>query len=81
MWGSAIGEFLGSFVGVLGALFIFWLEAKRGQAEEQKARSRELAGILLLLYDEISGNREVLARYAQDLRLVWVFSQPLYARL
>lgn len=64
MWGI-VGEFLGSFVGVLGALFIFSLETRRARAEEQRRRDRELVGLLMLLYGEIAMNRELMKKYVQ----------------
>jgi hypothetical protein len=40
---------LGSFIGVLGAILIFYLETRRGRVQEQHRRDRELVGLLLLV--------------------------------
>ncbi len=64
-WGVA-GEFLGSFLGVLGALLIFGLETRRVRAEERRRRDRELVGLLMLLYGEIAMNRELMKKYAEN---------------
>lgn len=71
----AVGPFLGSLVGVLGALFIFYLQTRRSRAEEQSRRDRELVGLLVLVYSELSMNRELLKQYGKNWRLFWSFPE------
>jgi len=72
-----VGQFLGSFAGVLGALFVFYLQTRRNRAEERSRKDRELVGLLVLVYSELSMNRELLKKYGKNWKLFWVFlEQP-----
>jgi hypothetical protein len=73
--GAMIGQFLGSLIGVLGAILIFYLETRRGRVQEQHRRDRELVGLLLLVYSEMSTNRELLKKFSEDWRLFWSFPE------
>jgi hypothetical protein len=75
MIGQFFGSFVGSFVGILGALLVFYLETRRGRVQEQRRRDRELVGLLLLVYSEMSMNRELLKKYGEDWRLFWSFPE------
>ena len=61
---------MGSFIGVLGAILIFYLETRRGRVQEQHRRDRELVGLLLLLYvdkDPSGLNVPVFEEYIAEL--------------
>ena len=75
MW-EVVSAFLGSFVAVLGALLVFYLETRRTRAEEQRRRDRELVGLLMLLYGEIAMNRELIRKYAESLIFLNLVERP-----
>lgn len=75
MW-EIVAAFLGSFVAVLGALFVFYLETGRARVEEKRRRDRELVGLLMLLYGEIAMNRELMTKYAENLIFLNLAESP-----
>jgi hypothetical protein len=74
MWEVA-SPFLGSFVAVLGALLVFNLETRRTRAEEQRRRDRELVGLMLLVYAELSMNRELMKKYYENWKYFWALPE------
>lgn len=74
MW-EVVSAFLGSFVAVLGALLVFYLETQRTRAEEQRRRDRELVGLLMLVYAELSMNRELMKKYYEDWGYFWALPE------
>lgn len=58
-WITAIGTYLGPFVGVLGAL---WLYSKRRRDEELRRGSEQRVALFLELQAELAANQRIIAR-------------------
>ncbi len=65
-WTTAIGESLGSFVGVLGALMLFWLGTRRDRRQDQERQEWELMTTLQLLIEELGHHQGALRILAKN---------------
>jgi hypothetical protein len=78
---SAVGAFLGSSVGVLGALLVFLLGYRQTRAREAQEREREGVTLLRLVWMELTEHSATLDKYAADLSLVWAHPLPPSAEI
>jgi len=76
MWESAIGEFLGSFVGVLGALLVFWVGVRYSKRQEEVRLEWEFMSALQLLLVDLLHHRNALKSYASNRASVWTYPDP-----
>jgi hypothetical protein len=79
MWLSIIGEFLASFVGVLGALLVFWLGTRYGRRQEDTKIEWEFNSALQLVLEDLLDHEGTLNEYASNPEKLWSYVFPLTA--
>lgn len=60
VWEAAIGVFLGSFVGVLGALLVFWPGVRHSRRQERARLEWEHMSTLKLLLEDLLQHKNAL---------------------
>jgi hypothetical protein len=89
-WEQMLPTGVGSLLGFLGGLFVFWLglrHDRRRQAEERAQevlretdeRISEAVSLLMIVWMELQEHSKTLDQYAKHVKMLWVYRAPKHS--